>query len=120
MSELVYYNSLTWLGGIRKDRLGCGGLRSLKKMTEKICGIWCALYFDRFVAATCGTFPPPPRADLVSASRNVPTGAIGFCAWQEALAMSEVSRETVHRGTDDPEEIRMLKEAQASPVSSVQ
>lgn len=34
--------------------------------------------------------------------------------------MSEVSRETVHRGTDDPEEIRMLKEAQASPVSSVQ
>lgn len=63
---------------------------------------------------------PPPRADLVSASRNVPTGAIGFCAWQEALAMSEVSRETVHRGTDDPEEIRMLKEAQASPVSSVQ
>ena len=64
--------------------------------------------------------PPSPRTDLVSASRNVPTAASGFCAWQEALAMSEVSRETVHRGTDDPEEIRMLKEAQASPVRSVQ
>jgi len=33
-----------------------------------------------------------------------------ICKWCHG---TQVSRETVHRGTDDPEEIRMLKEAQA-------
>ena len=63
MSELVCYNGRTWPGGIRKDRLGCGGLRSLKKWIWKnICGWSYPLYFDRCMAARIyGTSSPLPQ-----------------------------------------------------------